>query len=123
MLFDKFYNCKQLKYIISKTKILITARTHASIAGYSTCVPTLVLGYSVKSKGIAKDLFGKYKNYVVPVQEIKEKDELLEAYQYIEKNYKEIKDNLKQIMPDYKEKAYIAAEKVKRIIEENNCEE
>lgn len=123
MLLDKFYNCKQLKYIISKTKILITARTHASIAGYSTCVPTLVLGYSVKSKGIAKDLFGEYKNYVVPVQEIKEKDELLKAYQYIEENYKEIKKNLEQIMPNYKEKAYIAAEKVKRIIEENNCEE
>ena len=122
ILFNQFYNCKQLKYIISKTKILITARTHASIAGYSTCVPTLVLGYSVKSKGIAKDLFGDYKNYVVSVQEIKEKDELLRAYQYIEKECDKIKENLKKIMPEYKKKAYIAAEKVKKIVEEKKSE-
>ena len=25
----------------------------------------LVIGYSVKSRGIAKDLFGDYKNYVI----------------------------------------------------------
>ena len=48
------YDCRELKYIISKSKLVVAARTHASIAAYSTCVPTLVIGYSVKAKGIAK---------------------------------------------------------------------
>lgn len=56
------YDCTEIKYIISQCDLLIASRTHASIAGYSQCVPTLVYGYSVKSKGIAKDLFGTYNN-------------------------------------------------------------
>ena len=60
------YNCSELKYIISTFEMLLAARTHASIAAYSSCVPTLVLGYSVKSKGIAKDIFGTYEEYVLP---------------------------------------------------------
>ena len=50
-------NCMQLKYDISKCRFFVGARTHATIAAYSTCVPTLVVGYSVKSRGIARDLF------------------------------------------------------------------
>lgn len=49
-------NAAQLKYLISKCKMLICCRTHASIAGYSLKIPTLVVGYSVKSRGIAEDI-------------------------------------------------------------------
>ena len=51
-------NCGQLKYVISKCRAFIGARTHATIAAYSGNVPTLVVGYSVKALGIARDLFG-----------------------------------------------------------------
>ena len=50
---DGEYDCQEIKYIISKCDLLVAARTHASIAAYSTGVPTLVIGYSVKSRGIA----------------------------------------------------------------------
>lgn len=46
----------QRKYLISCCELLVCCRTHASIAGYSTGVPTLVAGYSVKSRGIGLDL-------------------------------------------------------------------
>lgn len=49
-------NAPQRKYLISRCRMLICCRTHASIAGYSTGVPTLVVGYSVKSAGIGADL-------------------------------------------------------------------
>ena len=42
--------------LIAQCELLVCCRTHASIAGYSTGVPTLVLGYSVKAEGIAADL-------------------------------------------------------------------
>lgn len=99
------YNCMQIKYIISKCDILLAARTHASIAAYSTCVPTLVFGYSVKSRGIAEDLFGSYQNYVIPIDELNIEN-LIEKFNYISKNQKQIRENLKEkiskIKPDAK---------------------
>lgn len=50
--------------------MFIGVRIYVTIAAYSTEVPTLVLGYSVKSRGIAKDIFGSEENYVIPVQDI-----------------------------------------------------
>ena len=38
------------------------------------------MGYSVKARGIAKDLLGTDENYVVPVQSLKSEDDLLEKY-------------------------------------------
>lgn len=94
-------NCMQLKYIISKCKMIITARTHASIAAYSTAIPTFVVGYSVKSKGIAKDIFGSYDNYVVPVSELTELNELTTAFKWMLENESKIKEHLKEKMPSF----------------------
>ena len=52
------HTAPELKYIISKCRMFVDARTHATIAAYSSCVSTLDVGYSVKARGIAKDLFG-----------------------------------------------------------------
>lgn len=85
--------CEQLKYLISKCQMFIAARTHASIAAYSTCVPTLVLGYSVKSRGIAEDLFGNYKDYVLPIEDL-DYDNLISKFKFIDDNKDEIRNNL-----------------------------
>lgn len=73
-------NCMELKVIISHCRFFIGARTHATIAAYSTGVPTLVVGYSVKARGIARDLFGTEDGYVLPVQQLKEGNELTRAF-------------------------------------------
>ena len=96
------YNCEQLKYIISHCRFFIGARTHATIAAYSSGVPTLVLGYSVKSKGIAIDLFGTYDGYVIPYNELTENNELLAAFKSIIQNENEIKEHLNNILPNYR---------------------
>ena len=49
---------RQLKYIISKLRCFIGARTHATIAALSSGVPTLSIGYSIKAQGINEDIFG-----------------------------------------------------------------
>ena len=72
-----------LKGYISKCSFFVGARTHSTIAAYSTGVPTLVIGYSVKSRGIATDLFGSYDNYVLPVQELSDTEALIKGYQFI----------------------------------------
>lgn len=94
-------NCMQLKDIISRCRIFIGARTHATIAAYSTGVPTLVVGYSVKARGIARDIFGTEEHYVLPVQSLRETDDLLKAYFRIAEKETEIREYLQTIMPDY----------------------
>ena len=106
----------ELKYIISKCRFFIGARTHATIAAYSSCVPTLVLGYSTKSIGIAKDLFGTTEGYVVPVQKLEEKEELWEKFFNILNNEEKIKSHLNNIMPDYQAKVYSMSDIFKRLL-------
>ena len=111
------YNCMQLKQYISKLRFLVAARTHASIAAYSSCVPTLVVGYSVKSKGIAKDLFCKYENFVLPVKSLQKKDELVNAFRWIVKNEKEISEQLENIIPKIKEESTEASKEIRKLFE------
>ena len=99
---DQEYNCEQLKYIISCCRFMIAARTHASIAAYSTCVPTIVLGYSVKSQGIAMDLFGKTDGLVLPYDSLDGRDQLKTAFIQMIENETNIKEHLKTILPAYK---------------------
>ena len=54
-----------LKGYIARCRFFVGARTHATIGAYSSGVPTLVAGYSVKSRGIARDLFGTDKDLVL----------------------------------------------------------
>ena len=91
----------QYKSIISRCEMFIGARTHATIAAYSTCVPTLVIGYSVKSKGIAKDIFSDYNGLVVPVSEITDAQKLIKAYVSFEEKAEIYRNVLKEKMPEY----------------------
>lgn len=74
---------EELKGYIAACSFFVGARTHSTIAAYSSGVPTLVIGYSVKSRGIATDLFGGCEHYVLPVQQLREPDEMIGAYEYI----------------------------------------
>ena len=108
---DKEYNCEELKYIISNCRFFIGARTHSTIAAYSTGVPTLVLGYSVKSKGIATDLFGTYKDYVLPYTELTDKGELSEAFKLLVSREEEIKAVYERVLPGYRQSLTDAVKK------------
>ena len=103
-------NCMELKGFIARCRFMIAARTHASIAAYSTCVPTLVVGYSVKAKGIAKDIFGAYDNYVISAQSLSQENELARAFDWIVQREDNIRNHLNAIMPKYCERALLIGE-------------
>ena len=109
------YNCTQLKAYISKCRFFIGARTHATIAAYSTCVPTLVVGYSVKSKGIAKDIFGTYDKYVIPVQDLTEEN-LVREFKWMFNNEKSIKNHLEDFIPEYRQKSLEAGREIANLL-------
>lgn len=111
-------DCEELKGYIGRCRLFIGARTHSTIAAYSSCVPTLVVGYSVKARGIAEDLFGTGEHYVIPVQGLNRPEDLTDAFKWLmEKEYK-IREHLERIMPEYKKRALLTGKEVDRLWEE-----
>lgn len=111
----KDHNAEELKGFIARCRFMVAARTHASIAAYSQSVPTLVVGYSVKSKGIAKDIFGDYKGYVVNIEDIKSKTDLARAFSEIQNREEHIKNIYSVKMPEYSKRALQIAPIIDRI--------
>ncbi|MBR1668498.1 MAG: polysaccharide pyruvyl transferase family protein [Bacteroidaceae bacterium] len=97
-------NYCQIRYVISKCKMFIGARTHAVISAYSTCVPAIALGYSVKSRGIAKDL-GLDERLVVNCKNCSE-GSLLRSFLYLKENEEAIREHLEDTIPAYQQKTY-----------------
>lgn len=127
-LFDKFKdsgricmiedsNCCELKGYIARCRFFVGARTHATIAAYSSGVPTLVVGYSVKSRGIARDLFGTEENYVLPVQNLKTETDLKNAFCRLAEHEMDICTQLQQVIPEYKKKAASAKVFIEQMLE------
>lgn len=79
----------QIRYAISKCKYFIGGRTHSVISAYSTRVPCIALGYSVKARGIACDI-GMPDYTVVDSKHLKGEMDILNALLKIEENYEQI---------------------------------
>ena len=108
----------ELKYCISRCRFFIGARTHATIAAYSSGVPTLAVGYSVKATGLAKDLFGDTEHYVIPVQSLCGQSELTEAFQWIADREDMIRNHLAATLPGYMKQGEAAKNLIYKICEE-----
>lgn len=108
-------SASELKGYIARCRFFIAARTHASIAAYSECVPTIVVGYSVKARGLARDIFGTEKNYVIPVQSLREDDHLIKAFINMYRNEAETRNHYDVIMKEYKLMAKKAVKEITNI--------
>lgn len=111
-------NCMELKEVISKCSVFVGARTHSTIAAYSSCVPTLVLGYSIKAIGIARDIFSTDEGYVVQTQNLNEENQLCEAFINLYNKRDEIQKHLEYIMPSYIDRSKQAAEALNKWLAE-----
>lgn len=100
LLEDEVYSGQELKYIISKSRFFIGARTHAMIAAYSSCVPALAIGYSIKSEGIARDLLSE-DCFCIQAGEINSEREILDMFIRLWNREEIIKNALKEKMPEY----------------------
>ena len=112
------YNCCQLKYCIARCELLVTARTHASIAAYSTNVPTIVVGYSMKSSGLAQDLFGTTEHYVVNAWDMKTDGVLADAFCWLDSEKENIRRHLADMMPGYIQTVRDASAEVRQLMSE-----
>ena len=97
----------QIRNIISNCELFIGGRTHSVISAYSTCVPTLALGYSIKARGIAKDL-GLDEKLIFDSKKIENGNQLLDSFRYLLEHKEAISQQLQNVMPEYKSRAYMA---------------
>lgn len=86
------YDSAQIKYIISNCKYFIGARTHSTIAALSSLIPTLSIAYSIKARGINKDIFG-HEGYVLDISDITS-ETLMKGFNKMVNEEIEIKETL-----------------------------
>ncbi|MEK5107124.1 polysaccharide pyruvyl transferase family protein [Cytobacillus sp. FSL K6-0129] len=108
-------NALQYKGYIAKMRFFIGARTHATIAAYSSFVPTLVLGYSVKSRGIAYDLFNS-ERFVVSIEEVSNSNKLIQYFGEMVDQEAQIKEQLLKVIPIIQNRSYEAVHSLKELL-------
>ena len=107
-------NYCNIRFAISKCRYFIGARTHSVISAYSMYVPTIALGYSIKSKGIAKDL-GLPENLVIDCNHI-QSSVLVDTFKYLMQNESSIHSHLKTVMPGYVERTKIISNHMSKLL-------
>jgi polysaccharide pyruvyl transferase WcaK-like protein len=102
-------NAAQTKHLISHCRYFIGARTHATIAAWSTAVPTISLGYSVKARGLNRDLFGD-ERYVLDTKAIT-RETLWTAFERLMADDEAVRTRLRSAMPEWRTRALQALPK------------
>lgn len=74
------------------------------------------MGYSVKARGIARDLFGTEDGYVLPVQQLKESDELTQAFVRLYEKRDAIRAHLNETLPGYIARANEARKALEELV-------
>lgn len=112
------FNAAQLKHLISKCRYFIGARTHATIAAFSTGVPTVSIAYSVKAKGINNDLFGDTR-FVLDTPAVT-KDSLVQSFGRLVDEESDIRQFLPVKVSAVKEKSALACDNLFRMFNEKS---
>lgn len=109
-------NASQIKFVISQLRFFIGARTHATIAALSSCVPTISIAYSVKAIGINKDIWGT-NQAVLPTNKLSEKT-LTSSLEWLFENEQMLRSTLARRIPELQSLAESATGRVVQILNE-----
>lgn len=107
-------NAAQIKHVIGASRFLIAARTHATIAGWSQHVPTASIAYSIKARGLNKDLFDSL-DYVIETPKVS-RDTLWASLDRLRQRESALHELLAQRIPQWKRNADLNAEVLQGIL-------
>lgn len=96
-------NAAQLKYVLAQCQYFIGARTHATIGALSSYVPTISIAYSIKAKGLNRDLFGD-ERLVLDTARVS-KASLMDCFSRLQVEAGQIRNHLSTRIPEWKERA------------------
>lgn len=108
-------NAAQLKHVLGRLSFFIGARTHATIGALSSGVPTLSIAYSIKARGINRDLFGD-ERWVVPTPKVSA-PELKQRYGELVAEAAPTRERLAAVLPAWREKGAVPARLLRACLE------
>ena len=106
----------QLKGVIGRLRLFAGARTHSTLAAISSGVPTVCIGYSVKARGIAQDVYG-HLDWLVPGQDLDDPAAFCERMVSLGEQEAAIRRRLAQVNPLFRERAREAARRFLDLLE------
>lgn len=111
------YSAAEIKWIISQMTLFAGARTHSTIAALSSGVPTLSFAYSIKARGINRDLFG-HTDYCMDPVDLDAEAVSNRVISMLDKNAS-IREDLRERIPRVQKMAMNAGMVLKQLIGEN----
>jgi polysaccharide pyruvyl transferase WcaK-like protein len=104
----------EIKWVISRCTVFAGARTHSTIAALSSQVPTLSIAYSLKAKGINRDIYGNL-DYCINVADLTPAN-LAERLEILVKKESGIRAHLQTTIPKFQSLALSAGPLLREVI-------
>ena len=113
------FTAAEYKWAISRLRALIAARTHTTIAAFSTGVPTVSIAYSAKAIGINKDIYG-HADWCLPIAELTP-DSLIDRTKQLLRRQDTVRSHLAESAPLMRDRAYAAGQHLADIVSASSC--
>lgn len=111
------FSASDYKGIIAQCDMVVAERMHAAIAGLSSGVPTVVVGYSVKGEGIPSDLLDPAtvkESVLIPLKDFLDEANALKRVQNAWAQRSEIASKLKAQLPEVKKRSALSFDLITR---------
>jgi colanic acid/amylovoran biosynthesis protein len=102
------HTASEFKGLIGACDMIVAERMHPAIAGLSSGICTMPVGYSVKAEGIMSDLFGSealHHGLMISIQKFLNADTACEAVANCWNKRHEVANQLNQVLPKAKQAA------------------
>jgi colanic acid/amylovoran biosynthesis protein WcaK/AmsJ len=102
------HSAAEYKGLVATCDFAIAERMHAAIAGLSSAVPTLTIGYSIKAEGIVADVLGseaEVKQWLVPFPRFVETGQATALFDQGWQRRHEMAQRLAERLPEVKQDA------------------
>ncbi|MGD9496671.1 MAG: polysaccharide pyruvyl transferase family protein [Armatimonadota bacterium] len=113
-------DARQTKFVISHCDALMAARTHATIAGFTSAVPTISLAYSTKAHGINLDVFG-HAQWLLDIRHMHGPDEAVCLLKRLVAQRDAVAAHLRQRIAQMKQCARRGAQELARVLGEGSA--
>ena len=116
------YTASEYKGIISQCDLVVAERMHAAIAGLSSAVCTVPIGYSIKAEGILTDLFAKdlvRDTLLIPLKDFLDPKVSCGRIRQAWAMRKDIKSQLEMRLPEVRRRSALSFEVIANAIREH----
>lgn len=105
---------RKTKWAVSQANVLLTMRFHCSLAGFSTCTPTMILVSTTKGEKICKEMYGDLE-YALSIEDMNANTVIPKIRSLLD-NEKAIRERLTPACEKMKERALSAGDILAKVL-------